>query len=460
MLRHRATILTLPLLALAVGCNSGGSSGGGKRALSTVGGVTSATGLAVTATPAVSADALMAPDAAALALALKANGAAIEVQSLTLHASGSVDESVAIGAVTLYGDDDRDGKVTAGEQALATAAAPAFAADDGSVTLTLATPITIAAGATLNVVVAVDATATGAAAMARIGETIALQVTAATSIQADAGGQPATVTGAFPLGAPVSLGLHDHLLISEIVGDPEASEFFELFNPTGRTIDLSDVYFTDADDLSDPKAVEYYNLPTGADYGPDNAVADFMVRFPAGATIAPGACVTVATEGVGFLAAYGKAADYCTREPAGGSVQMLTSAGGNVWTATETGPSTSLFPSGEPIVLFTWDGQSDLVQDLDMVFLGTKSTSGANDPHDKTGVAVDGPDADTTPSVYAAETPAAQQASVRGNIVQRIDFTEGSERKTAGNGVTGHDETSEPVDVTFITATRATPGTP
>ncbi len=79
---------------------------------------------------------------------------------------------------------------------------------------------------------------------------------------------------------------------------------------------------------------------------------------------------------------------------------------------------------------------------------------------DKTGVQVDGPDADTTPSVYVADTPAAQQVSVSGTIVQRIDFTEGSETPTGGNGVTGNNELSENVNVTFVTATTATPGTP
>lgn len=454
MLRHRALALTLASLAVAAGCNSGGG-GPSKRSQATAGVNSATTGFLVSSTPLASPGAVMNSDVVALALSLGANGVSPQLQGITLRASGTVDESVAIGSVRLVGDDDRNGRYTVGEPVLATAAAPAFTADDGSVTLTLANPITISSGASLRLLVVVDATAAGQVAMSRIGQTVALSVDDATAIQSSVSAQ-----APFPLSGSVALGIHDHLLISELVGDPTAAEFVEIFNPTGLPVDLTNVYFTDADDLSTPKTVEYYFMPTGANYGPDNTAADFMVRFPAGATIAPGACITMATDGTGFMTTYGKPADYATRNPAGGSVQMLTSTGGNVWTAAPSGAGTSLFPSGEPIVLFTWDGQSDLVKDLDYIFIGTKSTSGANDPHDKSAIQVDGPDADTTPSVYLPDTPAAQQATARGTIIQRIDFTEGSESRTGGNGLTGHDETSENVDVTFVTGTTATPGTP
>lgn len=454
MTQHRLTIFTLALLALAAGCGGGGGGSSTRRA--TAAGVSSGSiGLSMSVV-APAPEASLGADVAVLPLSLVANGVAVELRGLTVRASGTVDESQALGALRLVGDDDKNGRYTTGEPVLATVAAPAFTSNDGSATLTLATPIQLAAGASLRLLVTVDATAIGQTALSRIGQTVVLNVDAAGAVQASS-----APNGPFPLSGAVTLQLGDHLLISEIVGDPQASEFIELFNPTARTIDLSNVYITDADDLSTTKLVEYYFLPRGNSYGPSNTVADFLVRFPAGATLAPGKCVTVATEGSGFLAAYGKPADYCTRLPAGGSVQMLTSLAQNgQWSATPTGSSCSVFPSGEPIVVFTWDGTSDLVQDIDALYLGTKATSGANDPHDKTGVQVDGPDADTAASVYLADTAAAQQASVSGTIVQRIDFSEGSERQTGGNGVTGDDELSEPVNVTFVTATTATPGAP
>jgi hypothetical protein len=452
MLHHRTTIFALTLLTLVAGCGGGG--GGNSTRRSTASGASSI-GLSISAVAPVP-EARFGADVAVLPLSIAANGVAVEFRGLTVRASGTVDEPTALGALKLVGDDDRNGRYTLGEPVLATVPAPAFVANDGSATLTLTNPIQLAAGATLRLLVTVDATAVGQTALARIGQTVVLNVDAAAAVQASS-----TPNGPFPISGAVTLQLGDHLLISELVGDPQGSEFIELFNPTARPIDLSNVYITDADDLSTPKTVEYYFLPRGTSYGPSNQVADFLVRFPAGATLAPGQVVTVATEGSGFLAAYGKAADYCTRLPAGGSVQMLTSLAQNgQWTATPTGTSTSFFPSGEPVVVFTWDGTSDLVKDLDALYLGTKAQSGANDPHDKTGVQVDGPDADTTPSVYVADTAAGLQATVAGNIVQRIDFSEGAESLTGGNGVTGNDETSEPMNVTFVTATTATPGTP
>ena len=45
--------------------------------------------------------------------------------------------------------------------------------------------------------------------------------------------------------------------------------------------------------------------------------------------------------------------------------------------------------SGEVVILYTWDGASDLVQDIDYAVWGDK-VEGV----DKSGVGVDGPDAD------------------------------------------------------------------
>ena len=66
--------------------------------------------------------------------------------------------------------------------------------------------------------------------------------------------------------------------------------------------------------------------------------------------------------------------------------------------ATDVGGSAGLTNSGENAVLFFWDGASDLVSDVDMINIGTPSSS--NDVAAKTGVSVDGPDADTTASMY------------------------------------------------------------
>ena len=115
-------------------------------------------------------------------------------------------------------------------------------------------------------------------------------------------------------------------------------------------------------------------------------------------------------------------------------------------------------------MLFTWDGTSDTVTDLDYVFYGSASSSARNREMDKTGDSVDGPDSGSTPTSYLPDTDGAQQRkapkpSGGDKAVQRIEFTELGESRAAGNGVGGHDETSEPVDTTFIVG-PPTPGFP
>jgi predicted extracellular nuclease len=100
-------------------------------------------------------------------------------------------------------------------------------------------------------------------------------------------------------------------------------------------------------------------------------------------------------------------------------------------------------------VLYYWDGQSDLVTDIDYVVWGDKAEA-----VDKTGVALDGPDADTDASTYQADTAISSQDALGSGHAsekswQREDMTEGTEATSGGNGVGGADETSENLSVTW-----------
>jgi len=466
-----SSALLLSVLLLVAGCNTGSRSSsksttapGTTAPGTTAPGTTNGTppSAAVSGVAAVGSNARMAPDVAAMAFQVAAAGSgASELASVTVKASGTVDESQAIGEVKLISDDNGNGQLDQGEAVLATATAPAFTADDGSVTLTLATPLSIASGATQDLLVTADTSAVGATALARIGQTIELSVEAAGDLTITSGGQPVTPTGNFPVGGGARpLELNDHLLISEVAIETvtwQGDDFIELFNPTAQAIDLSTYYLCDNHDASGSQAVIYANLPTGANY-PKGDTVDFMARFPAGATIAPGATALIALDGAAFQATYGRSADFCARNPAGTAQQLLTPDSSTPvnWVPIGVDAGVYLFELGEPIVLFSWDGQSDLVQDVDYVHMGSGSTS----RHDKTSMQVDGPDADTAPSTYLADTGKAQQGTLTGaGPWQRIDFTEAGEARTGGNGVTGHDETSEPLGLTFTTGT-ASPGTP
>ena len=110
------------------------------------------------------------------------------------------------------------------------------------------------------------------------------------------------------------------------------------------------------------------------------------------------------------------------------------------------------------MILYTWDGASDLVQDIDYAVWGD-----AEEAVDKTGVSVDGPDGDGTASTYLDDTATAAQDVVGtgghaiGDSFQRVDFNEGAEAQAGGNGITGSDETSEDLSVTWQTK-AVTPG--
>ena len=243
------------------------------------------------------------------------------------------------------------------------------------------------------------------------------------------------------------------LLLTEIAVTPTGGEFIEIHNTTGAEIDLSGVYLTDATFAAG--STYYYNLPTGSNAG-GGGFSDFTATFGTGATIAAGAYVTVALNGSeAFFAEYGFDPDYELFEDGGsadGVADMEEAFAGSI-----SGQG-GLTDSGEMVSLFYWDGESDLVTDLDYVVWGDKVEA-----VDKTGVSIDGPDADGDATAYQDDTAIADQQVVStgahggGDSFQRIDLTEGTETQTGGNGAGGADETSENLSETWTIAT-ATPG--
>jgi hypothetical protein len=236
--------------------------------------------------------------------------------------------------------------------------------------------------------------------------------------------------------APVAAG--GHVLLSEVVLAPTAGEFVELVNPTGADVDLSRYYLADNGN--------YYRVPSTSAVTVDSG--DFVVRFPAGAVIPARGVVTVAIDtAANFTATYGAAPTYSI-----GSHTMTTFVATGTATLTNT---------GEPIVLFAWDGASDLVTDVDIMLAGTPTATNAL--ADKSGAAVDGPDAGSTTSAYAtdARTMHAQPTAPDSTqSTKRVALEAGHEAQGGGgNGVGGDDETSEDTAATWDTAfTAPTPG--
>ncbi|MEP6861953.1 MAG: lamin tail domain-containing protein [Deltaproteobacteria bacterium] len=223
-----------------------------------------------------------------------------------------------------------------------------------------------------------------------------------------------------------------HLLLTEVALGGAGAEFIELANPTTQAVDLSHYYLSDNGN--------YWKLPVGtASVGLSQG--DFIAQFPAGAMLAAGAVITVATgTAAAFTTAYGAAPSYSIADA---TITVTASSG-----------TPGLTDGGELVVLFVWDGASALVKDVDMMLAG--SPTPPNGLVSKSGVTqlagTYAADADTIanqPSAPAAGTSTKRIAAETGHEIQA----------GTGNGLTGHDETSEATSATWDTTfTAPTPG--
>jgi len=234
--------------------------------------------------------------------------------------------------------------------------------------------------------------------------------------------------------APIFLFAQKHLLISEIQVNPRDQQFIEIYNPNSTTVDLSGYY------LADYKT--YYQLVQGT-FSTNSK--QFLVKFPDGARINPAAVRVIAFDGNLFTGT----ADWEI---------LSTSATVPDMDTLYVGSQARLEPF-DLVILFYWDGQSDLVKDVDYVMWGSFQGKFI----DKTGISIDGPDADTLATAFLADTPTSKQSffiTVPGNgkSLERVNFFESGEIQSGGNGLTGHDETSEPIAQNFTEQVNPNPG--
>ncbi len=223
----------------------------------------------------------------------------------------------------------------------------------------------------------------------------------------------------------------EYLLLTEVGYRAPAgeSEYLEIYNPTVSTINLTNYYISDA-------VSNYWEIVLGT---VTTSSTDWIYKFPNGAAIDPDEYVVITEDNTYFYNRFAFDADYEITD-------MV-----NVGTAT---PTFSMSNAGEAIVLFYWDGISDLVTDVDMVSWDPDVV----DRVDKTGVTIDSNyDGDAVTSAYEDETAAASQSPAgplveEGESIHRIDYTEGTEVSSGGNGIFGHDETSEDWSNTWTVA--------
>jgi len=249
--------------------------------------------------------------------------------------------------------------------------------------------------------------------------------------------------------------LVEKLLLTEFVVTPTGAEFIEIFNPNASPVDLTDYYLSDVAFAGGPEY--YYHVVQGL-YG--GAFGDFNSKFPDGATIGAGEHQIIALNGdADFFSAYGVNPTYEIDQPEFQSgvpdaiPDMMETHPGSIYGPDST-HNPGLTNGDEMIMLYYWDGMSDLVGDVDYVLYNSASPTPNDEAVDKTGVTIDGPDPGTTGSTYLDDTPAANQLSAlsptSGFSAQRSDYTEGAQVMTGGNGVTGSDETSEDMNNTWV----------
>lgn len=257
-------------------------------------------------------------------------------------------------------------------------------------------------------------------------------------------------------------GPDSHLLITEIVMEPTTSEFIEIYNPTGDIISLDNYYLSD-------KHTRYYYLvrqKTEPDFISEKAL-DFVIRFPPGHSLAPGSFAVIVDEAGEFLQAYPKAAAHLS----GGGFQLFEAVDTDASVPDMISQASRMVFSIsfiEPLILFYWDGVSDLVQDVDIVVWG-------NDEDflvDKSGRSFDSDfDNDEKATEYAHDHASMipRDDGQGGNnflqdlAIKRIIRPRGSEIgeiSKGGNGIHGHHETSEDLSLSFLARVLPTPGQP
>jgi hypothetical protein len=257
----------------------------------------------------------------------------------------------------------------------------------------------------------------------------------------------------------------------------------EIYNPSKtEAVDLTHYYLTD--NVND-NGNDYTRLVQGRD-SLTVAPGDFFVKFPNDARIGPGEFQTIAFSATNFSRRY-------QAQPTYEIIDTDNNVANNMEIQKLGEPPVGFDDPNEVVILLYWNEEdsSDLVQDVDYVVWGQflppipgpiakplsadageqpearVATGPLNEAVDKTGLSIDGIDSDDIPSIYRDDTAALEQRAVAS---QAHEFLKSWQRRpgitgprefgeltTGGNGISGHDETSENLSIAFREETP-TPG--
>ena len=206
-------------------------------------------------------------------------------------------------------------------------------------------------------------------------------------------------------------GNADHLIFNRICITPDESEMIEIYNPLNESVDLSNYYLSDSD--------KYYQWINGESIGN----FDFLIKFPDGTSIdSQGTYVITTQSNADSSDSYDFMPDL-----------SLVDSDLEIF---DFGINPNLSGSEEMLVLFYWDGISSIVQDVDYFLWGDYDKGFSK----------------TTEEGYPYnDTLLEDQIFIRNHgssdfydsLYVRLDINEYDEIQSDGNGITGHDETSE-----------------
>ncbi len=237
-----------------------------------------------------------------------------------------------------------------------------------------------------------------------------------------------------------------HVLINEVRTGPMAAEFIEIWNSGSAAVDLTNYYLSDNSTYHGIAAGDPWNPPSG------NPDTDFLAQFPPGTSIAAGELLVIEF-GTDFEGTHSSCPDFTVRSgvSCGGNTipQMVEPTNGGI------GANTGYLISnqGEMAMLFCWS-PGYLVHDVD--YVNWDPDDDANTYVDKTNVTGYLPDTSMTIQNAVAAPLHAYNPNDTESI-GRCDDTEDDETATGGNGLLGHDETSETFNTSFVIMT-ASPG--
>ena len=204
----------------------------------------------------------------------------------------------------------------------------------------------------------------------------------------------------------------DHLIFNRVCINPNEGEMIEIYNPTDEIIDLSNYYLSDQND--------YYMWVF------DNSNLsnqDFLIKFPENTQIDPQNSLSITTQTSAiFETYYGHQPD----------ISIIDTE----FEISEIGSNPNLSNSQEMLVLFYWDGVSNVVKDVDYFLWGGNGQAvfkTINEGYDYNDTSIE----DQIFIRNYGTSTYSDSLYVR-NSIDEID-----ENQNEGNGITGHDETSE-----------------